>query len=378
MVSGAAFRQAFSEAIKGALCRRDASGESLVVGDHPLQIKKSFHVTIFWESLSPRRPIHSQQRIMKHSPNWTVESILAAFAQAQADACPHEALNAAHDHQEALIPHLQAAVDQAYALSSAGRLQQEGDWRPHCFALHLLAAWRVPGTYDRILQGFMLEDRYDSRWLMGDAYRDWPHLLVTTFDGDVPRLLTILNAEDPAWSLELRHGIILTLSGIYYDNLADRGLLQDSFDALLDSLEDSLLLQTMMEEIAKLKLHDLLPKVWKLLRTSPLRKELSKFEIQDCLESTWDAGFTVSDAPSTPIQNPREDLAVLIQSWHFFLPPMKSTPEDETHPSVLQMRANEKEVSDTTARPTPFILYKRSLPCPCDSGLPYGACCAQK
>jgi hypothetical protein len=168
------------------------------------------------------------------------------------------------------------------------------------------------------------------------------------------------------------------LSGIYYDNLADRGLLQDSFDALLDSLEDSLLLQTMMEEIAKLKLHDLLPKVWKLLRSSPLRKELSKFEIQDCLESTWDAGFTVSAAPSTPIQNLREDLAVLIQSWHFFLPPMKLTPEEETHPSVLQMRANEKEVSDTTARPTPFILYKRTLSCPCDSGLPFGACCAQK
>ena len=62
--------------------------------------------------------------------------------------------------------------------------------------LHLLAAWRVPGTYERVLQGLMLEDHYDSIWLMGCAFRDWPHLLVTTFDGDAPRLMTILSQED--------------------------------------------------------------------------------------------------------------------------------------------------------------------------------------
>ncbi|MEQ1747787.1 MAG: DUF1186 domain-containing protein [Prosthecobacter sp.] len=315
---------------------------------------------------------------MKPSPIWTVEKILEAFAQSQADACPREAIDAAHDHQEALIPHLQAAVDQAHALSSAGRLQQEGDWRPHSFALHLLAAWRIPGTYERIMHGLTLADRYDSRWLMGEAYRDWPHLLVTTFDGDVPRLMAIVSDENPAWSCELRQGILLTLSGIYHYDLADRSLIQDGFDALLDNLEDALLLETLMQQVALLKIHDLLPKVWGLLRTSPLRKKLSKLDIQSSFERSWDAGFTVSASQGTPIQNPREDLAVLIQSWHVFLPPLEMDPEEACHPAIARMIAYEDEVSDYTCRPTPFILRKRTLPCTCRSGLPYGACCAQR
>ena len=313
---------------------------------------------------------------MSASPIWTVERILEAFAQAQADACPHEAIDAAHDHREALIPHLQAAVDQAHALSAAGRLQQEGDWRPHSFALHFLAAWRVPGTYERIMHGLTLADRYDSRWLMGEAYRDWPHLLVTTFDGDVPRLMAMVNDEDSA--LELRHGLLLTLSGIYHYDLADRGLIQDGFDSLLDNLENALLLDTLMAEVALLKMHDLLPKVWRLLRTSPLREKLSKLDIQSSFERSWDEGFTVHADQGTPIQNPRVDLAILIQSWHVFLPPLESDLDEESHPIMARMLAREREVSDDTCRPTPFILLKRTLPCTCGSGLPYGACCAQK
>ena len=172
--------------------------------------------------------------------------------------------------------------------------------------------------------------------------------------------------------------MILTLSGIYHYDLADRGLIQDGFDSLLDSLEDMLLLEALMHEIAALKMHDLLPKVWKLLRTGPLRKKLSKLDIQDSFESGWQEGLTLNASPGTRIQNPREDVAALIQSWHYFIPPMELDPEELRHPLIAQMLAHENAVSDRTGRPTPFILYKRNLPCTCGSGLPYGACCVKK
>ncbi|HCN79034.1 MAG TPA: hypothetical protein DIT13_17855 [Verrucomicrobiales bacterium] len=307
------------------------------------------------------RPPHQENK---------VEAILDALANAPAHIVPLQLLDEAHDHREALIPPFQQAVAQAHALSAGCRLQAEGDWRLPCFALHFLAAWRVPGTYDLILDSLMLDDRYDSRWLMCDAYNDWPHLLITTFDGDVARLLRILQKEDPPWNSDLRTCLILLLGGVYHHRLGDRAAIEAAFDQMLDTCDSDLIMLTIANCIARAKMKRLLPRLHKMMQD----EVVSELDVRGILDAPWEEGVKNLASCPNPIVNPRQDLADIISMWFYFRPPFVPSPE------VKQSKLYQWEIqiNDTTARPGPFILRKRTLPCNCDSGLPYGACCAGK
>lgn len=309
-----------------------------------------------------------------HSHQWDVNTILDALANAAKHIVPEQALTAAHDQSQALIPHLQQAVEQAYALSAVGRLQAEGDWRLYSFALHLLAAWRVPGTYDLILKGLMLDDRYDSRWLMSDAYIEWPHLLITTFDGDVDRLFRILWKNKPRWNCDLCQCCVMILAGAYHYSLGDRAAIQAGFERTLDTEKDAMILGTLMMFIARLNLEPLLPKLWQVLKTQRGKQAMSKEEVEEALGEVWRQNFNDSSSHPNPIIRPRQDLLTIISDWYYFKPPFVSAGGD----IVDEMREYEKYLHDDTCRPGAFILPKRTLPCNCGSGLPYGACCAGK
>ncbi|MFN0078831.1 MAG: hypothetical protein ACKVY0_20410 [Prosthecobacter sp.] len=310
-----------------------------------------------------------------HSQEAQVNAILDAFANAAEHIVPAQALADAHDHQQALIPHLQQAVAQAHALSAAGRLQAEGDWRLPSFALHLLAAWRVPGTYDLLWKSLMLDDRYDSRWLMSDAYMEWPHLLITTFDGDVGRLFRILWQNDPPWNSDLRDCCTMVLASAHHHHLGDRVAIEAGFAKMLDTCDDEMVLGTLMLFIARLKLAPLLPRLWQVLKTRRGRQAMSRLDVEEALASPWREGFAVSNPTPNPINHPREDLLAIIRGWQYFKPPLKHATKDREKSHTYQY---EKRVHDFTSRPGGFILPKRTLPCDCDSGLPYGACCGQK
>lgn len=299
-----------------------------------------------------------------------VEAILDALANAPPHIVPVQTLEEAHDHREALIPHFQQAVAQAHALSAGGRLQAEGDWRLPCFALHFLAAWRVPGSYELIWKSLMLDDRYDSRWLMCDAYNDWPHLLITTFDGDVARLLRILQKEDPPWNSDLRTCIILLLGGLYHHRLGDRAVIEAGLDEVLDTCDDDLIVDTIADCIARAKMKRLLPRLHEMIQAGVV----SELDVRAELEAPWQEGFKDFATCPNPIVNPRQDLADIISTWHHFRPPFNPSPQMEKS----WLYRLERQMNDYTARPGPFILPKRTFPCECGSGLPYGACCADK
>jgi hypothetical protein len=310
---------------------------------------------------------------MPHQPSsleTKVEAILDALSNAPPHIVPETTLEDAHDHREALIAPFQQAVAQAHALSATGRLQAEGDWRLPCFALHFLAAWRVPGTYDLIWKSLMLDDRYDSRWLMGDAFNDWPHLLITTFDGDVARLLTLLQEEDPPWNSDLRTCVILLLGGIYHHQLGDRAAIETVLDEMLVHCDDDLIVECIGSTSARAKMSGLLPRLRQMMKDG----SLSELDVGDELQAPWQPGFKDFATCPNPITNPRLDLADIIRTWHHFQPPFLLSPEMKQ--SILHQW--EKKAHDTTSRPGAFILPKRTLPCTCGSGLPYGACCAGK
>jgi Protein of unknown function (DUF1186) len=314
------------------------------------------------------------------NPEWTVESILDALANAPAHIVPKEALAAAHEHQQSLIAPLQAAVDQTYALSADGRLQSEGDWRIHSFALHLLAAWRVPGTYDRIWKGLTLDDRYDSLWLMAEAFLDWPHLLITTFDGDVDRVFRIARQEDPPWNCEVRDCALMVLASAYHHHLGARPAIEAAFDTLLDELgEDTLLLGTLLMFILRLKIQPLIPKANRILKT-PLGKEaLDKLDADEALKAAWEDSFRDSSTYPNPIVRPQQDLLTIISGWRYFMPPfIPSLTTSEMESEWIKVITQEERLHDSTSRPGPFILRKRTHPCSCGSGLPFGSCCAGK
>jgi hypothetical protein len=298
------------------------------------------------------------------------EAILDALSNAPPHIVPETTLEEAHDYREVLIAPFQHAVAQAHALSAAGRLQAEGDWRLPSFALHFLAAWHVPGAYDLILKSLMLEDRYDSRWLMGEAYNDWPHLLITTFDGDVARLLTILQEEDPPWSSDLRSCIILLLGGIYHHQLGDCAAIETVFDDMLVHGDDAYILETLGSTSARAKMSGLLPRLRQMMKTG----RLCELDVRAELKAPWQPGFRDFATCPNPITNLRPDLADIIRTWYYYKPPFIASPAMKK--SVLYQW--EMEIQDVTSRPGPFILPKRTLPCTCGSGLPYGACCAGK
>jgi hypothetical protein len=309
------------------------------------------------------------------SPDAKIDEILYTFSNAVEHIVPEQALADAHECREAITPHLVQAVTQAHALSAAGRLQAEGDWRLPCFALHLLAAWRVPGTYDLILKSLMLADRYDSRWLMSDAFDDWPHLLLTTFDGDVDRLLDIVSQEDPPWNSDLRQCCLSVLSGAHHHGLGDRAAIEAGFERVLDTCCDDLIVDSVMFHIAELKLMKLVPKVWQTLESRPEESPFGRLDVEGALESEWTVDFTDLNAGPNPITRPREELLDLIRSWHYFQAPLNYSRRD---PMLRVLWEHERAVNDFSCRPGAFILPKRTLPCDCGSGLPYGACCVRK
>lgn len=303
-----------------------------------------------------------------------IEAILDALANAPGHIVPEQVLEAAHDHRESLIPHLQQAVVQAHALSASSRLQAEGDWRLPCFALHLLAAWRVPGTYDLILKSLMLDDRYDSRWLMGEAYIEWPHLLITTFDGDVGRLFCIVGKENPSWSNDLHTCCVLVLAAAYHHRLGDRAAIQAGFDQMLDFCQDPMLLGTVLLCIARARMAPLLPKLSRIMKTKRGKRGISQVDIDDQLENPWEKSFIDASSHPNPILQPRQDLLAIIRDWQYFQPPFRPTAEER---QTLTYQY-EKRVHDFTARPGVCILHRRTLPCYCGSGRPFGACCVSK
>ncbi|MEQ1750899.1 MAG: SEC-C domain-containing protein [Prosthecobacter sp.] len=314
------------------------------------------------------------------NPEWTVESILDALANAPAHIVPKEALAAAHEHQQSLIAPLQAAVDQTYALSADGRLQSEGDWRIHSFALHLLAAWCVPGTYDRIWKGLTLDDRYDSLWLMAAAYLEWPHLLITTFDGGVDRLLRIARQEDPPWNCEVRQCAIMVLAAAHHHHLGDRAAIQTAFETLLDEWdEDVILLGTLLMFVLSLKIHPLIPKANRILKTPLGRQALGKLDAEEALKSSWRDDFRDSSTYPNPLVRPQQDLLTIISGWRYFKKPLTSSlATSEMESEWIKELTQEERLHDSTSRPGGFILRKRTLPCTCGSGLPFGSCCAGK
>ncbi len=341
------------------------------------------------------------------NPEWTVESILEALANAPRHIVPKEALAAAHEHQQSLIAPLQAAVDQTYALSADGRLQSEGDWRIHSFALHLLAAWRVPGTYDRIWKGLTLDDRYDSLWLMAEAFLDWPHLLITTFDGDVDRVFRIARQEDPPWNCDLRDCALMVLASAYHHHPSARAAIEAAFDTLLDEWgedtllderdedtpldewdeetlldereDDTLLLGTLLMFVLRLKIQPLIPKANRILKT-PLGKEsLGKLDADAARKASWEDSFHDSSTYPNPIVRPQQDLLTIISGWRYFGKPFTSSlTTSELESEWIQEIIREERLHDTTSRPGSFTLRKRTHPCTCGSGLPFGSCCAGK
>ncbi|MCB1088789.1 MAG: DUF1186 domain-containing protein, partial [Verrucomicrobiae bacterium] len=267
-----------------------------------------------------------------------IRAILDAFANATPTMVPERALSEAHDCREAITPHLQRAVIQMHDLSALGRLQAEGDWRLHSFALHLLAAWRVPGTYDLILKSLTLDDRYDSRWLMGEATSDWPHLLLTTFDGDVERLFGIVWRDDPPWNSDLILCCLGVLTGAHHHRPGDRAAIEAGFEKTLATCEDELIRDSLMTRIAKLKIHSLMPQVWRVIDSPPNQPHPYRLDIEKALQEPWTVDFSDPGSEPNPIVRPREDLLAIICGWWYFQEPDEFVPE-----SPLERKMWERE-----------------------------------
>ncbi len=314
------------------------------------------------------------------SSDLSVPEILRAFASARERRLPVAALRAADQQREALIPHLEQAIDVALALSAAGRLQAEGDWRMPSFAWHLLACWRVPGAYERLMRVLTLPDIYDQRWLLAEAYAFWPNLLVTCFDGDLERVQRC--AVDRSLTLDVRTCFLRVHAAMVHLGAGDRETVAAWYESLIRRPQrpgaDWLELSRVLISAVALKFTHLWPLMQQALRAHKVKK--LDFSLEEMAEEVERLGTPLSENPRDSLPPaPVRDVIAFIGEWDYFrpLPPgVEADLNDPLNKSLLAYFEAAQPKDAPGSRPGPFILPERHVRCPyCESGLPYGQCC---
>lgn len=315
----------------------------------------------------------------------TVEQIIDAFSKAQRGRIPVRALRDAQLHRYKLIAPFQASIDQHLALSAAGRLQAEGDWRLPSFAWNLLALWKVPGTYERIMSGLLLPDRYDSLWLMARPDQHWPSLLLSTFDGDAARLQQLI--ANPKVHEDCRICFMQVLVGAVHHRLVDEESIVPWLGQMLGALgrvkSTKWLHFKLAISAARLRLGPLKPLISNILHRYDTQHDLNSLKL---LELYYRFPWLRLNSMRHGHFNPIGDLESEIRTWMYFHP-LPSREHEENMKLLLgekenrrRLRARKKFEASIAkgSRPGPFVLPERHTPCFCRSGKPFGACCGQK
>ena len=307
----------------------------------------------------------------------TVPEILDAFAQVKDHRFPRAALRSAEMRRKALVPHFREEIDLTLTLAREGKLQEEGDWRLANFALYLLAAWREPETYERLMQAMLLPDPYDREWLLADALDcDWAHLLLTTFPtGDkkeTHRLQEIVLDAD--LHEDIRSTVLRVIGGLAHHRMIEREkvvtwiewLFECDLNTPMAFLWNELAFQSaaLKEPRLMVRVRELYARGWGEEPSAHLSN------LEEIARSPWPEG---NDIPCH-VANPIGDIHAIIYEWSFFR-------EGRCDPKLRAWYYKKIGYKPRSGRPgatfCPEPEIGRDERCPCGSGKKYRHCCGE-
>jgi hypothetical protein len=295
---------------------------------------------------------------------------------------PREAVEAAIERREEMVPELLRILDEA--AERPEELLEEPAAIGHLYALYLLAQFREPAAFPRIVRLFRLPAEVEDE-LTGEVATDGlDRMLASLNHGDVATIQRLI--EDPEVSEWVRGGALGALEEMVFSGqLSREEVVAYLGDLLAGKLErqHSNAWNCLVSVAANLHATELAPKLRRAFEeglvdpffTSPeeLEKELSQ------------PREVVLKRSRRRAKGPIEDVVREMSWWACFDEPAlpkgsgAATEDATTASSTLPSREPEGR---WTASSTPFVRegpkVGRNDPCPCGSGRKHKRCCGSR
>lgn len=299
-----------------------------------------------------------------------IEAILDRLRQT--GSMPTEAIRAAADNRDAVVPALIAEIQRCVALDA----EDEADAMFVFAAFHLLGSLRATEAYIP-LAGILHLPAERLDWLLGDAVTETSHrVMAAVFDGDPAPLYALI--EDREADESIRSRMCETLAMLARDGSLPRDdvalFLRGCFERLRPQ-SCNFVWQGWQSAIAMLDLDDLVPQVRQAFQRGYIDRTWMRFSDfqQDLAE--WRAGPAAIGELRIAEFTPFGDIVEELAGWPAFSEP------DEEDEGWLDAGDEEEPVPDWALAGTgvpaynPYRHVSRNDPCPCGSGKKFKRCC---
>ncbi len=253
----------------------------------------------------------------------------------------------------------------------------------HIFALFLLAKFREPRAYARIVNlAIMPSDEIDA--LLGDSItEDLPRWLASVANGDltqIDRLIRDKNASGYARGSGIRAISVMIVNG-----LLDRGVAISYLRTLFHELDRDVKYETVWTDLvmvaAELSAVELADEVEQVFDDNLFDFFMAEHEAIDA-ELHTDLAENLARMSKSTLYHLIDDVAKEISWWHVWKPPAppKPTPEPRKALDFQGQSPSRKALAVEPRRASEFSGDQpgRNAPCPCGSGKKYKKCHGKK
>jgi uncharacterized protein len=308
------------------------------------------------------------------------EQIFAEFRAA--NKVPVDAVRAAGQRKDEVIPLLTAALERAIAEPLDRLYGEEG---LIFLAVHLLGSWRITPAY-RLVAQFLSSDQETVEWVLGDAVTNTiQRIMFNLFDGDAAPLRAII--ENDGLDHYVRRRMLDAMGMLTSAGRIDRAEMADYLGALRDRIgadPDGIIWSGWAEIIAELGMRDLVGLVDQAYRAELIVPYLLSRDDFDRILHEAAAGHPMTGVGKeyTPFGDVVEELA----DWTI------CDDSDETDREVAAIAETLRHpeprhfpelalahfgVPQPEAFTNPYRYTGRNDPCPCGSGKKFKRCCGQ-
>jgi len=291
---------------------------------------------------------------------------------------PREAVEAAIERREEMVPELLRILDEAVARPEE-LLEEPGSFG-HIHALYLLAQFREPRAFPRIVRLFRLPDEVGVE-LTGDvATESLDRMLASLNGGDVASIQGLV--EDPEVSEWVRGAAVTALLEMVFLGQLDREEVIAYLDELLSGKlerEPSNAWDCLVCVAADLHATELRPHIRRAYEDGLVDPFVESLEgIEADLNEPCEV---VLERSRRRAKGPIDDVVREMHWWACFNEPRLTGSSDtqEEDPSSATSGSPDHEPQASSPSRQPFVRESpkvgRNDPCPCGSGKKYKRCC---
>jgi hypothetical protein len=295
---------------------------------------------------------------------------------------PREAVEAAVERREAMVPELLRILDEAVERPEA--LAEEAASMGHIYALYLLAQFREPAAFPRIVRLFRLPDEVGVEVTGELATGCLDRMLASLNGGDVGAIQRLI--EDPEVSEWVRGEAVGALREMVFSGQLTREGVVAYLGELLDGKlerEYSNAWNCLADTAADLHATELLPQLRQALEEGLI--DPSFISLDGLEKELAEPRAVVLERSRRRAKGPIEDVVREMHWWACFHEPHRSGDSGAATDEAAAAPSSSPSVTPGggwTRAPQPFIREEpkvgRNDPCPCGSGKKYKRCCGSR